>query len=83
MTPAEKIKVYPNPAKGLLTVKIQGDRDIRFVLINAQGEKISVPVSVFAEKSQLHVSTLQSGLYLLLVQEDDRVIAREKIALAD
>ena len=83
MNKAEKINVFPNPAKGLLTVKIQGDRNIRFVFINAQGERISVPVSVFAEKSQLHVSNLHAGLYLLLVQEDDRVIAREKIALAD
>ena len=79
----EKINVHPNPVKDLLTVKIAGDRNIRFVFINAQGEKITVPVSVFAEKSQLHVSNLKAGLYLLIIEEADHVIAREKIALAE
>jgi len=79
----KNIDVYPNPAWGFLTVNIQEGRQVSYQLLNAVGESVSVPVSVFAEKSELIVSAFHPGIYFLIIREADDIIYKEKIAIAE
>ena len=59
-------KVYPNPAKDILTVDLSHDNNIELYLYNITGEMV-LKMRVNSNPVQINVSGLKSGIYLLSI----------------
>ena len=71
----EKLKadIFPNPAKDF--INIQSDGKIKSVEIyNLQGQKL-----ITATQKQINISSLSSGIYLVLVEDDKNNTTTKKI----
>ncbi len=60
------LKIYPNPTKGILNVTLSGDRINKLTLMDMAG-KIVMKAQ---HSSQLDLSNLQQGVYLIKVDTD-------------
>lgn len=68
---------YPNPVNDLLTISLPtSGNDI--ALFNSRGEQV-MKIRAAAAKSQLDVSTLASGLYLVKITKDGRLVSQLKV----
>ena len=79
------VKLYPNPAKQAVTVKIQAEAVPTIALYNLQGQKVREhTVAASTRKQQmLELSTgaLQSGIYLLKVQTKQAKKVRQLVVV--
>lgn len=84
-TPSEKIlKAYPNPVErgGLLSVEIPDDRgEVTVFLYNTIGKVIQT-FKTSSKKVEFNAPDI-SGIYLLRVVEQQKVIAVEKIVVKE
>ena len=63
----EQVFVYPNPTSGILTVSLPLAAKTSIKLVNLLGEELSETTVLNANSSQLDISNLASGVYLLEV----------------
>ena len=70
------IKIYPNPTDGILSIRnTDSNKEIKTIsLINASGQTIDIrkPVS-YNQLTQLDLSDLNSGIYLIKIGFDDKI----------
>jgi hypothetical protein len=76
----EKIRIFPNPTRGLLTVAISGystqEGEIR--LFSPEGQTLK-SLKIVAESTQLDLSAFPKGIYLLYVQLDGECVSQKII----
>lgn len=79
------ISVYPSPAHDLLTIDLGKDQalstDVSVQLIDMSGRIVSA-TTVSEQKSQLSVSSIATGSYIVNVTKGNSIIARQKVAVA-
>lgn len=81
------LRVYPNPAKGHVTVKlpaaIESTADVRITLVNVYGQIVAVlyqgQASEMAQK--LNIPSLPAGLYTLQAVAEGRVSGNVKLTI--
>ncbi len=77
------ILIYPNPAKDILTVEIKnkiGNKiDIRFY--NSFGQLVISKQTLNETEFQLDVSRMNSGLYAIIIYENNKIVVSEKIVI--
>ncbi len=70
-----KLKVYPNPAKDILTVELNADDTLR--IFNIQGIKV-LEKDVTAGRNEIDIKNLSHGIYTLQVSgKSERLVIRE------
>ncbi|MEL6717852.1 MAG: T9SS type A sorting domain-containing protein, partial [Bacteroidota bacterium] len=74
---AHDIQIYPNPTKKHLFVQSSAGNIQSIQLVDASGK--TVLLANKQEKYMLDISTLPKGVYLLLVEQKDKKIVREKV----
>jgi len=75
------ILVYPNPAKGTLTldmVNMSPGGNLRFVLADIVGQKVRSEI-IMKAKMEIDISALSSGIYLWYVISDENIIRSGKV----
>jgi len=75
--PGNTIHVFPNPAKGILTISLPGSEKCRLSLFNSMGEKI-----YHAEANshfQIYTSGFSPGMYLLQIRYGNQFITKKII----
>jgi len=75
-----KIKVYPNPAKSLITIEIikQGHKALSVILLNNLGSKLCKN-EIINQKLIIDIDKFTSGTYILHLFEGNRIINNYKI----
>lgn len=77
--PEQKFVVFPNPAKGSLTIEQRlttGNSPQVFTLLNAQGQLV-LSGALQKQTSTLDISALSSGIYFLRLSEGEQVVTRK------
>ncbi len=69
----ERLKLYPNPAADDLIIDADG-KAIEFFLYNSTGQKMDVSFDVINEKTKLKTSSLNNGIYFIVVKIDDDLV---------
>ncbi len=78
--PAEPITVSPNPVENLLTIKwdaVPGTTQ-RAEIVNGLGQ-FMMQAALSGPNNQLNVQKLPSGLYLLLIYRDEKLVSIRKV----
>jgi len=63
---SSKLKIYPNPAKNLITVEIKGFTANRIEISNIIGTKI-LSTTFFGSKQPIDITCLKSGIYFVTI----------------
>jgi Secretion system C-terminal sorting domain len=71
------VEVYPVPSSHQLTVETQGSNIRRIDLYNAQGALVSYRDAMKEEKITIDLSTLQKGIYTLIIQKEGQSETRK------
>jgi hypothetical protein len=72
-----KVSAYPNPVKDLLNINMSvAGNDIQ--LFNSRGSLV-MQTKTFGTNSQLNVSHLAPGLYLVKISKDGRLVSQLKV----
>lgn len=74
----KEMKVYPNPAKGLVTITHNGGIKMKSIaLYNLMGQKVYSAASVNADKHQLNTSELAAGIYTVTIETDKGTVTKK------
>lgn len=78
------LHLYPNPnSKGLLNVEWANNSQAdNIVLVDALGKKVAKYVVALGAIQQIDVQQLPNGYYTLLLETNERIIARAKLIIA-
>jgi len=77
-------KVYPNPAQNNLSIVLGGldNFEVNYVLLDALGKKILVTDKTTNNMlTNVDVSALKNGLYLLQAIANDKVVSSQKVSI--
>lgn len=77
---AQKIKLYPNPARDHVTVEFHGKNAATLVLFNSAGSKV-MQSQVHPGTRQVDLSGLNSGMYIYRVERKPGQIQTGKLRL--
>ncbi|PJB18531.1 MAG: hypothetical protein CO117_07815, partial [Flavobacteriaceae bacterium CG_4_9_14_3_um_filter_33_16] len=69
----EDFKVYPNPTKDILNVKVFGIESANFRIVNVLGQTVK---SGKITNKKIDVSALQSGMYIIEVNDGEEVLTK-------
>ncbi|TVR80299.1 MAG: T9SS C-terminal target domain-containing protein [Chitinophagaceae bacterium] len=70
-----QINVFPNPAREILNIEKKNDSQAYAQIFNAKGQKVTE--TFFEYSTQLDISKLPEGIYMLLIQSDEIVISKK------
>lgn len=75
-------KLYPNPARRLLTIEtgLTLSEEITLRIIDLQG-RIILTHSIIKAKDQVNVESLQQGIYIYDLKQGDEILTKGKIAI--
>ena len=66
--------IYPNPTKDYLHINGCDIKDIK--IINALGQEIKLPISISDDEIELDCSSLNNGIYFIIISSNDTVVQR-------
>ncbi|MDR9398625.1 MAG: S8 family serine peptidase [Salibacter sp.] len=70
------IKIYPNPTKGMVTVRTGGARDLTLDVLDVVGK---VVLTERLDKQLIDLTGLPSGLYIFKIHSDGSPVKTEKV----
>ena len=79
----DDINIYPNPASASLIVEANEASSFQLTLFNFLGMKVNIPINFEAGLDRLNTSELPSGIYFLMVEEDNIILKIEKIVIGE
>ena len=75
-------KLYPNPARGLVTVALPAGAGFgTFTLLNGLGQPVRTQAVVAGAEAAINLVGLAPGVYVLRVQADAAVVATQKLVV--
>lgn len=82
VAPAEKAKIYPNPADGIVNVSLPANTKGTMGLYDITG-KVIYELKLDGTNTNYHIGTSQlaAGQYLLIIQTDNHTIQSSKISV--
>jgi len=78
----EEIMIYPNPVNGIITIKskILLNEETEIKITDVLGKEIkNQKVRTKNEKAQMEISDLKTGIYILNIKNNERVITKKII----
>ncbi|UKN02998.1 T9SS type A sorting domain-containing protein [Paracrocinitomix mangrovi] len=72
---AIEVKMYPNPTNGLLNIELGEDIDMLFVT-TLNGKVLMLEQNILSGIKQIDLSELPTGVYMIQIVKDDRVLNR-------
>ncbi len=72
--------IYPNPARDRLTISM--DRPLKNTVVdlyNAYGQKVREYKSLSGVKNSLQINELASGIYYIVIMENNMILTRDKL----
>ncbi|OFY87547.1 MAG: hypothetical protein A3F72_20935 [Bacteroidetes bacterium RIFCSPLOWO2_12_FULL_35_15] len=72
------IKVYPNPATDKITMEVPEFKNTSLEILSMDG-RVLKNISLQSEKTQLNISNLAKGIYILKVKNDKKIITKKLI----
>lgn len=72
-----EIKIFPNPARDLLTVQVNNEEIIKVEIINNIGQKINLAQNSSSNQITIDISSLKSGIYYCTVQSLEKKISQK------
>jgi hypothetical protein len=73
-------KAYPNPANELIFIQKSNEKSISYVLVDRLGREVKKG-SLTADISDIDVSNLENGLYILSIMNEEGNLAQKKIQI--
>ena len=78
----EKIKIYPNPAQDFITLELPTNiGQSQLSIYNLTGQLISQN-QITQPSLQLSTADLSNGMYIFVLQTEDKIIGRQKVLIA-
>lgn len=78
------VSIYPNPFSSLTTLHTDNlFKNATLTVYNSFGQQVKQLKNIFGQTITLHRDNLPSGLYLLRLTQDSKVIATEKLLITD
>jgi hypothetical protein len=68
--PAAKLHVYPNPAKDLINIAVEGAEMLRWTIYNSAGQKVMEEANPNMLINIFNTTALPTGIYFISVQTD-------------
>ncbi|UPT67413.1 MAG: T9SS type A sorting domain-containing protein [Sphingobacteriales bacterium JAD_PAG50586_3] len=78
---AGKIQLYPNPAADLVNINLPLAGKNTLSIYNTAGQLI-IQQQLTAQNNQINTAGLANGMYLFVVQNDDAIVARQRVAIS-
>jgi len=72
---SNQIKVYPNPAKDILTIETNSNKEQRIDIINLIGQTIYT--NIINKKAIINTSAFANGVYILKLSSDKETIVKK------
>ncbi len=70
--PVSTLTIFPNPSQGLFTLELEGEAELNEVVVyDLSGKKVFQSELSSGSTSQLDLSSLEKGTYLIIVNERD------------
>lgn len=69
--------IYPNPTSGLINIEVNSFKNIKIEITNLMGQ--SLLQTEFQKRTQLDITKIRKGIYLMNVYQDETKIRTEKI----
>lgn len=80
--PIDKIDIYPNPTQDFVNVEISGNyKATQLNIYNLTGQLISQK-QLTQPNEQIPIPELGNGMYIFVIQNDDKVIGRHRVVVA-
>jgi subtilisin family serine protease len=77
---AETIKVYPNPASGVLNISgTDADKATRIVITDMLGKKVLETMAT--DNNTVDITAITAGLYIITISQQDGLMATKKICI--
>ena len=78
---ANEISLYPNPAQN--TINIKGTQVMSKISLNDLSGRIILTKEVNSTESEIDLSNVESGIYLLIVYEGNKITHNQKVVKID
>ena len=78
----ERLKIYPNPSKGLLTIETPDNLkgDLRINIINTLGEKLDFQTFRTNHSTfQIRINSASTGIHFIIITDGERVLTQKFI----
>ena len=77
-----KFNIYPNPSKGEFTLDLSlSNKDkVDVQIVNLLGKTVYNKENVNSQ-TQINVSTLENGTYILILKDGDKIIGRKQLVI--
>jgi hypothetical protein len=75
----ETLTIYPNPSNELITINVEGITDFEntFITLFDYSDKLVLKEKAIQAKTQLNITSLSNGLYLLQMQNGNKIISKK------
>ncbi len=74
-----QIILYPNPATSVVYIENSIFENCRVEIYNLTGEKMQTPQNIFSNKTEVNISGVKSGLYIVRITGDSFVESKKLI----
>ena len=80
----KSISIYPNPFSYVTTIKTDLYlKNATLTIYNTLGQEIRIIKNISGQETTLHRDNLLNGIYFIRVTQDNKVIASDKLVIAD
>jgi hypothetical protein len=80
-TEPAKLKLYPNPTSGKLIVETNFTGNQAALILRSTEGKIVLHETVSGNRTEVNLNHISSGIYLMQLVQNDKVIADEKVVV--
>jgi hypothetical protein len=74
-TASASVQVYPNPAKGVLQLTVEGNESLVWQAYNMQGQKVAF--RSFSGKVTVDISSLSAGVYTYRISDNNGKLVQQ------
>lgn len=79
----EVFKIFPNPASDIVNLNLGTEKvNYNISVYDVVGKKVIDTFRVNDNKSQINVSDLQNGIYFIQIEENNKIIRKEKMVIS-
>jgi len=78
----DKVKIYPNPAKDFVSIELpKNSSQVQLNIYNLTGQLV-LQKQIIQPNQTIPIIELGNGMYIFVVESEDRVIGRERVVIS-